>query len=204
HGKPGRRCRKAEQKAERNAVLADCRDDLCSCEGGAKSTCALPPTTTTSTTPPPTAPTTAPTTSTMEPTTLTPTSTTAPTTTTLPRGTASNPGAGLQSQITGATVSAAGTVVVTFTLTDAHGVPVTPVTAATSDPAQAQVRFTIARLDLDVETVRGFTNTFTRYSNYNTPRPGYDSGGGPPPPRPAPGPRTYTVPTTPPPPRPPR
>ena len=114
------------------------------------------------------------------PQTTTTTSTTAPvtaTTTTLPGGRASNPGAGLQSQITGATVSAAGTVVVTFTLTDAAGVPVTPVTAATSDPHQAQVRFTIARLELDAETERGFTTTFTRYLNYNTPRPGYDSGG---------------------------
>src|SRR5262249_35494681 len=121
HGKPSRRCRKAGQKAERNAVLADCRNDLCSCEGGSKSTCALPPPTTTSTTPPTTAPATVPTTSTTAPTTLTPTSTTAPptapTTTTLPGRTPSNPGAGLQSQITGATVSAAGTVVVTFTLT---------------------------------------------------------------------------------------
>ena len=53
----------------------------------------------------------------------------------------------------------------------------TPVTAATSDPHQAQVRFTIARHQLDAETERGFTTTFTRYLNYNTPRPGYDSGG---------------------------
>jgi len=87
------------------------------------------------------------------------------------------PGSGLQSHITGATVSASGTVVVTFTLTDGDGNPVKPVTTATSDPTQAQVRFTIARLELDAETYNGFTTTFTRYENYKTPRPGYDSGG---------------------------
>src|SRR4029453_13145228 len=181
-----RKAKRGCTRANRKAISAACRAGLCSCDGGAESTCALGPetTTTTSTTAPntvtptsTTAPTTARPTSTTAPTTATPTSTTAPTTTTLPGGGASNPGAGLQSQITGARVTAAGTVVVTFTLTDAAGVPVIPVTTATSAPHQAQVRFTIARLELDAETERGFTTTFTRYLNYNTPRPGYDSGG---------------------------
>src|SRR6516164_9202363 len=99
------------------------------------------------------------------------------------------PGAGLSSEITAATVSASGTVVVTFTLTDGDGNPVTPVTAATADPDQAQVAFTIARLELDPETQDGTTTTFTRYENYLTttahnrttglssPQPTFDAGG---------------------------
>ena len=155
HGKARRQCRKS--------IVAACRGGECSCAGGKESSCAiiLSPTTT------------VPNTTTTVPTTMT----TVPTTSTTVVVGLQAPGAGLQSQITGATVSASGTVVVTFTLTDGDGNPVKPVTTATSDPAQAQVRFTIARLELDAETYNGFTTTFTRYENYTTPRPGYDSGG---------------------------
>jgi OmcA/MtrC family decaheme c-type cytochrome len=97
------------------------------------------------------------------------TSTTAPgettSTTTLPGGT---PGAGLDAAITGAALSPGGQVTVTFHLSDATGTPVTPTTASTSDPNQARVRFTLARIELDVETKDGFTTTFPHYVNYVT------------------------------------
>lgn len=116
-------------------------------------------------------------------TTTTSTSVVGPTTTTtstigpIPPG---SPGAGLEAAITAATIDAGGVVTVTFTLTDGAGVPVTPVLGSTSNPAQARVRFTIARLDVDDETVEGFTTDFTRYRSYIVPsagQPGYDSGG---------------------------
>jgi len=91
-----------------------------------------------------------------------------------------SPGAGLTSQIMGVVVNPQGIVTVTFTLTDAAGVPLVPSTASTSDPAQARVRFTIAHLDADRTTTEGNTVTFTRYRNYIVPtpgQPGYDSGG---------------------------
>ncbi len=107
------------------------------------------------------------------------TSTTVPgatTSTTLPGG---MPGAGLETAITAATIDAAGHVVVTFRLTDAAGVPVTPVTSSTDDPNQARVRITIARLDVEDETFQGFTTTFSRYVNYIAPggTPSYDTTG---------------------------
>jgi len=111
------------------------------------------------------------------PTTTTVTTTTSTTLTTIPPG---PPGAGLTSQITGATVSAGGVVTITFTLTDAEGVPLVPSTASTSDPSQARVRFTIAHLDVDATTTESNTVAFTRYRNYIVPtpgQPGYDSGG---------------------------
>ncbi|MCW5890295.1 MAG: OmcA/MtrC family decaheme c-type cytochrome [bacterium] len=117
--------------------------------------------------------------------TVTTTSTTvvAPTTTTtttigpIPPG---PPGAGLTAAITAAAVAGAGTVTVTFRLGDGAGVPVTPVLGATTNPAQARVRFTIARLDVVNQTVEGFTTDFTRYRSYVVPspgQPGYDAGG---------------------------
>jgi hypothetical protein len=78
----------------------------------------------------------------------------ATTTTTLPAGTA---GDGLVSAITGVTIDAGGQVVVTFHLTDAAGVALVPRTDATSDPDEARVRFTIARLEVRSEPVEDVT-----------------------------------------------
>lgn len=119
------------------------------------------------------------------PTTLGPGETTSTTTsttssTTLPAGT---PGAGLVATITGAAIDAAGKVAVTFALTDAAGVAVVPRTGATSNPNEARVRFTIARLEVLDETAENFTTTFTRYRNYITgpaaggSQPTYDTTG---------------------------
>ncbi len=111
---------------------------------------------------------------------VTVTTTTTSTSTTIGAIPPGAPGAGLEAAITAASVGTDGTVVVTFALTDGDGVPVIPVTASTSNPAQARVRFTIARLDVDAETVEGFTTDFTRYRSYIVPsagQPGYDSGG---------------------------
>jgi hypothetical protein len=78
------------------------------------------------------------------------------------------PGQGLKAAITGATVGADGAVQVTFSLTDDAGAPVTPVLSSTTDPDEARVRFTIARLDEVSETLEGLTREFTRYRNYIT------------------------------------
>jgi OmcA/MtrC family decaheme c-type cytochrome len=101
------------------------------------------------------------------------------TSTTLPGGT---PGSGLQSVIQSAQVDASGTVTVTFTLTDDAGVPVTPQSGSVDPPdsSKARVRFAIARLEVNDETVEGFTTTFTRWQNYvlnSSGQPAYDSGG---------------------------
>jgi OmcA/MtrC family decaheme c-type cytochrome len=98
------------------------------------------------------------------PITLAPTTTTT-TSTTLP---ALTPGAGLVASIGGAVVSAGGQVTVTFRLADAAGVPVTPTTASTDDPNEARVRFTLARIQLDVQSSGGVTTTFPHYRNYIT------------------------------------
>ncbi|MFN8544967.1 MAG: hypothetical protein U0807_12305 [Candidatus Binatia bacterium] len=112
------------------------------------------------------------------------TSTSTTTTTTLPPPPpAGVPGAGLASKILGANVSPAGFVTVRFTLTDTAGVGVLPRTDMTTNPLEARVRFTIARLEEDVQTVPGvpdFSTTFTRYVNYvknSVGQPAYDSGG---------------------------
>ena len=98
---------------------------------------------------------------------LTPPPTTPPTTTIPPiPGT---PGAGLKATITGATITA-GTVVVTFTLTDDSGTAITPVLAATSDPDEARVRFTLARINVSAQPGEGGTTTFYEYQNYVTTR----------------------------------
>jgi hypothetical protein len=89
------------------------------------------------------------------------------TSTTLPTSTGT-PGAGLDAEILAAAISPAGVVTVTFKLTDSSGVPVAPVSAATSDPDQARVRSTISRLEVNDVTQDGFTSTFTRYQNYIT------------------------------------
>jgi OmcA/MtrC family decaheme c-type cytochrome len=126
------------------------------------------------------------------PTTTSTTTTTSP----IPPG---PPGEGLDAAITAASVGSDGIVVVTFRLTDGAGAPVIPVTGSTSNPAQARVRFTIARLDVDVETSEGVTRDFTRYRSYIVPspgEPGYDSGGSLAAVDPAAGVYTYTFATT--------
>src|SRR5262249_55065565 len=102
------------------------------------------------------------------------------------------PGAGLQAEIVAATIAADGTVTVTFTMTDGSipPVPVMPTGSTPADSDHARVRVTIARLDIDHETLEGntsFSTDFPRYRNYITttatgafgssPQPGYDSGG---------------------------
>jgi hypothetical protein len=111
------------------------------------------------------------------------------TTTTLVAGPVGEPGDGLRAEITSAMVGAGGVVTATFRLTDDAGVPVRAVTGTTTNPDEARVRFTIARLDVESPTQEGLTTTFTRYRNYITvPQtspitgqtsrlPGYDSGG---------------------------
>ena len=97
------------------------------------------------------------------------------------------PGPGLDTGIVGASVSAAGQVIVTFHLADGAGTPLTPTTSSTSDPAQARVRLTLARIELDVQTQEAATTTFPHYVNYITKRattgnvssdqPAYDTTG---------------------------
>jgi OmcA/MtrC family decaheme c-type cytochrome len=107
------------------------------------------------------------------------TTTLVPTTsTTLPVG--PTPGAGLDARIVGASISPAGQVVITFHLSDTAGTPVTPTTSSTSDPAQARVRFTLARIELDVQTAEPVTTTFPDYVNYvlnSSGQPAYDTTG---------------------------
>jgi OmcA/MtrC family decaheme c-type cytochrome len=91
-------------------------------------------------------------------------------------------GPGLVSEIQNATIDVNGVVSVTFTLTDAAGAPLTPQSASVNPPDsnKARVRFGIARLEVDDETVEGFTTTFTNFENYvlNTNgQPTYDAGG---------------------------
>src|SRR5262245_19454759 len=108
------------------------------------------------------------------------------TTTTLPNPNTPT-GGGLDASIVGATISAGGQVVVTFRLADAAGTTLTPQTSSTSDPNRARVRFTIARIELDVQTQEAVTTTFPHYVNYITTRatsgsvssdqPAYDTTG---------------------------
>ena len=86
-------------------------------------------------------------------------------------------GAGLSSSITGVTIGGDGLIIVTFTLTDADGTPISPVLSATQNPNQARTRFAIAH----VENYSGggdFNRPFSRYVNdVNATRPAFDSGG---------------------------
>lgn len=110
--------------------------------------------------------------------------TSTPTPTSSPTATATSdtppsdvPGAGLVSSITDVMIATDGTVVTTFTLTDAKGVPIVPVLASNSDPNKARTRFAIAH----IENYSGggeFNNPFSKYVNdVNATRPAYDSGG---------------------------
>jgi len=83
-------------------------------------------------------------------------------------------GAGLASTITNVTIDSTGLIIATFTLTDAAGVPITPVLVATTNEQQARVRLTIA----NVENYSVGPADFTRYVNdINATHPGYDSNG---------------------------
>jgi len=99
--------------------------------------------------------------------------------TTAPTPAGAKAGAGLSSTITNALVATqpAGQVIVTFTLTDAAGIPLTPVLSSAQNDQQGRVRFTIAH----VESYMGggdLATTFTRYVNdINVTHPAYDSKG---------------------------
>lgn len=85
-------------------------------------------------------------------------------------------GAGLLGEILAVDI-AGGTITVTFSLTDANGVPVRPVLTQNSNPQASRVRFTLAH----VETYEGggeFRTEFSRYVNdVNAEAPRYDSNG---------------------------
>lgn len=109
-----------------------------------------------------------------------PTSTPTFTPTPIPSVAPPTAGAGLASQIEAVEVSSdpAGQIAVTFTLTDAAGAPVQPVTRAVQSDQEGRVRFTIAH----VETYSGggeFNSELSRYVNdIDAVRPRYDSMGG--------------------------
>lgn len=85
-------------------------------------------------------------------------------------------GPGLAGEILAVDI-AGGVIAVTFSLTDSAGVPVRPVLAASADPQNSRVRFTIAHL----ETYDGggeFRTEFSRYVNdVDAETPRYDSNG---------------------------
>ena len=92
-------------------------------------------------------------------------------TTTLPNTSTTLPvGAGLDAAITAATMTLGGQVTITFRLADGAGTPITPTTSSTSDPNQARVRFTLARIELDVQTAEAAETIFPEYVNYITTR----------------------------------
>ncbi|MDX2171268.1 MAG: OmcA/MtrC family decaheme c-type cytochrome [Deltaproteobacteria bacterium] len=103
-----------------------------------------------------------------------PTRTPTPSPTALPTQAA---GAGLASEILGASVSSDRAISVTFTVADDAGIPLTAVTSSAQSEQQARVRFAVAHLE---EYAGGgdLGNTFWRYvNNVNATRPAYDSGG---------------------------
>ena len=85
-------------------------------------------------------------------------------------------GAGLLGEILAVDI-AGGTITVTFSLTDANGVPLRPVLTQNSDSQASRVRFTLAH----VETYEGggeFRTEFSRYVNdVDAEEPRYDSNG---------------------------
>jgi OmcA/MtrC family decaheme c-type cytochrome len=88
-------------------------------------------------------------------------------------------GAGLVSEIVAASVSddPAGQVQVTFTLTDADGVPLTATLASAESDQEARVRLTLARLE-EYSGGGDLPNTFLRYVNQvNDTRPAFDRNG---------------------------
>ncbi|MFI5395292.1 MAG: OmcA/MtrC family decaheme c-type cytochrome [Candidatus Binatia bacterium] len=95
---------------------------------------------------------------------------------TLPAGPA---GPGLLSSITDATIDSSGLIVVTFTLTDAAGVPISPIPSSPQDDQHARVRLTIAHVeDYTVTNEVGNAMNFTRYVNeINSTHPALDKNG---------------------------
>ena len=91
------------------------------------------------------------------------------------------PGDGLEAVIQGVTISADGTVVATFKLTDAAGRPIAPTGDSNSDPKKARVRMTIAHLEENPLPTASGTLTYTEYVSYvvssSSGNPGFDSGG---------------------------
>jgi OmcA/MtrC family decaheme c-type cytochrome len=88
-------------------------------------------------------------------------------------------GAGLISEIVDASIAnePIGEVSVTFTLTDANGVPLAGTTSSAQSDQQARVRFALARLE-EYDGGGDLGNHFFRYVNeINPTRPAYDSGG---------------------------
>jgi len=88
-------------------------------------------------------------------------------------------GAGVESEIQSVDIAAdpAGQIVVTFSLTDASGVPIQPVTAAATSDQQGRVRFTIAHVE-DYSGGGEFGGEFDRYVNdLDATRPRYDTNG---------------------------
>jgi hypothetical protein len=90
--------------------------------------------------------------------------------------TAGQAGAGLDAKIETATLQGA-IVVVTFSLTDGEGVPLTPVLTSGQTEQQARTRFTVAHLE-NYSGGGDLANTFYRYVNdVNPTTPAMDSKG---------------------------
>lgn len=109
--------------------------------------------------------------------TATPTLTPSPTSTTGHQPTAIPAGPGLSSSIANVAIASSGSITVTFTLTDASGIPLSPVLSAVQNGNQSRVRFTVAH----IENYTGggeVGSPFTRYVNdLNATRPVFDSKG---------------------------
>ena len=84
---------------------------------------------------------------------------------------------GIASTISNVVITSGGQITVTFTLTDGHGMPLTPVLSSTTNPAQVRVRFVIAHVE-DYNGGGELGSTFSRYVNdINATNPAFDSGG---------------------------
>src|SRR5215468_10254547 len=89
-------------------------------------------------------------------------------------------GPGLLSEVLDAEIASdpAGEVSVTFTVTDASGIPLTATTSSAQSDQQARVRFALAHLEEYAGGPGDLGNTFFRYVNEtNATRPELDSGG---------------------------
>ena len=154
-----------------NNIVTAVNNSLTGCPSSPTSTPTDTPTSTSTETPPPVVVTSTPT-STSTPT-LTPTATA----TSDHAPTPQPAGPGLASSISAVTIGPDGTIVATFSLTDASGIPIKPVLASTQDPNQARTRLVISH----IENYSGggeFNSRFSRYVNdVNATRPAFDSGG---------------------------
>jgi OmcA/MtrC family decaheme c-type cytochrome len=88
-------------------------------------------------------------------------------------------GAGLASSISNVSIDSTGLIIATFTLTDAAGIPITPVLQSTTDEQLARVRLVISHVEDYTETSEGgVSRTLTRYVNdINATSPALDSKG---------------------------